>query len=123
LDVQWKAHEDLCGSDRHPITIFYDVVNTSYATPSWKLSRADWDHFAECASIHLGIDNSVISVEDVSKNLVDIATYTIPRNKPSVRERNTIWFNNQFKEARSNRKKACEKLSLTPQRTIFNATK
>ena len=28
LDVQPNVHEDLCGSDRHPITIFYDLVNT-----------------------------------------------------------------------------------------------
>jgi len=84
LDVQWKVHEDLCGSDHHPITIFYDLVNTSYATPSWKLCKENWDHFAECASKHLGIDNSDTSVEDFSKKLVDIATYTIPRSKLSV---------------------------------------
>ena len=52
LDVQWKVHEDLCGGDHHPITIFYDLVNSSYATPSWKLCKANWDHFAECASKH-----------------------------------------------------------------------
>ena len=70
-----------CGSDHHPITIFYDLVNTSYATPSWKLCKAKWDHFAECASKHLGIDNPDISVEDFSKKLVDIATYTIPKKQ------------------------------------------
>jgi len=114
LDVQWKVHDDLCGSDHHPVTILYDLVNTSYATPSWKLGKANWDHFAECASKHLEIDNSDISVEDSSKKLVDIATYTIPRSKPSVRKRNTIWFDDQCKEARSNRKKAWRKIKSNP---------
>ena len=114
LYVQWKVHEDLCVSDHHPITIFYDLVNTSYATPSWKLCKANWDHFAECASKHLGSDNSDISVEDFSKKLIDIATYTIPRSKPSVRKRNTIWFNDQCKEARSSRKKAWRKVKSNP---------
>jgi len=90
------------------------LYNTSYATPIWKLCKANWDHFAECANKHLGIDNSDITVEDFSKKLVDIAIYTIPRSKPSVRKRNTIWFNDQCKEARSNRKKAWQKVKSNP---------
>jgi len=90
------------------------LYNTSYATPIWKLCKANWDHFAECANKHLGIDNSDITVEDFSKKLVDIAIYTIPRSKPSVRKRNTIWFNDQCKEARSNRKKAWRKVKSNP---------
>jgi len=55
-----------------------------------------------------------ISVEDFSEKLIDIAAYAIPKSKPSVRKKNTIWFNDEFKEVRSNRKKALQKVKCCP---------
>jgi len=43
--------------------------------------------------MQLGTGSSNISVEDISEKLIDIAAYTIPNSKPSVRKMNTIWFN------------------------------
>jgi len=101
-------------SDHYPITISYDTANPSHATPSWKLRTANWDHFSECASMQLGTGSSSISAEDFSEKLIDIAAYTIPKSKPSVRKSNTIWFNDECKEARSNRKKALQKVKSCP---------
>jgi len=53
--------------------------------------------------------NSSILVEDFSGKLIDIAANTIPKSKPSVRKRNTIWYNDECKEARSTREKALHK--------------
>jgi len=64
--------------------------------------------------MQLEIGSSSISVEDFSKKLIDIAAYTIPKSKPSVRKRNTIWFNDECKEARSNRNKALQKVKFCP---------
>ena len=58
--------------------------------------------------------NSSISVEDFSGKLIDIAANTIPTSKPSVRKRNTIWYNDECKEARSTRKKALQKVISSP---------
>ena len=123
MDVQWKVHEDLCGSDHHPITIFHDLVNTSYATPSWKLCKANCDHFAECASKHLGIDNPDISVEDFSKKLVDIATYTIPEANLQYEKETLSGSMTNVRRHVPIERKPSEKSSLTPQTTIFNTTK
>jgi len=114
LDLQWNLYDDLCGSDHYPITISYDTANASHATSSWNLRKANWDHFSECASMQLGTGSSSISVEDFSEKLTDIAAYTIPKSKPSVRKRNTIWFNDECKEARSNRKKALQTVKSCP---------
>jgi len=70
--------------------------------------------YFNCASMQLGTGSSSISVEDFSEKLIDIAAYTIPKSKLSIRKRNTIWFNDECKEARSNRKKALQKVKSCP---------
>jgi len=92
---------------------------TTLLTPHTQLqvgnfAKQAWDHFSECASTQLGIGNSSISVEDFSVKLIDIAAYTIQKSKPSVQKRNTIWYNDECKEARSNRKKALQKVKSSP---------
>jgi len=113
LDLQWNLYDDLCGSDHYPITISYDTADPSHATPSWNLRKANWDHSSEYASMQLRTGSSSFSAEDFSEKRIDITAYTIPKSKPSVRK-NTIWFNDECKETRSNRKKALQKVKFCP---------
>jgi len=72
LSADRHLYDDLCWSDHYPITISYDTANPSHATKSWKLRKANWDHFSEYASMQLGTGSSSISVEDFSEKLIDM---------------------------------------------------
>jgi len=97
------------GSDHYPITISYDTANPLHATPSWKLRTANWDHFSEYASMQLGTGSSSISAEDFSEKLIDIAEYTIPKSKPSVRKRTPYGLMTNVRRHAAIERKLCKK--------------
>jgi len=106
LDMQWKTLDDLCGSDHYPISVTYGSTQTSSAIPSWKLRKADWPSFSNDASKQLGCSNPGISLDEFSEKLLTIAKNNIPKSKCSIRQNNTVWFNNTCKETINKRKKA-----------------
>jgi len=56
LDLSWKVHEDLCGSDHFPIIIYSDRAVPSVTNRAWKLSKADWNIFSHKAASDLKAD-------------------------------------------------------------------
>jgi len=114
LDTHWETLDDLCGSDHYPIAIRFGDREPSSAAPTWKLHKADWVSFADQARDQLGLGNQGISVEQFTEKLTTIATETIPKSKFSIRKRNTVWFNDDCKEAVKNRNKALRKAKLSP---------
>ena len=108
LDLFWRVHHDLCGSDHFPI-----IINSNKALPtetrcSWKLSKADWTTFSERAALELNRVNVFDTEDPVSRfteTLISIASDTIPKNKSKIKRKDTIWFNDECKEATRNRSK------------------
>ena len=84
LDLSWKVHEDLCGSDHFPIIIYSDRAMPSVTNSTWKLSKADWDTFSDKAASDLKAD-CIINAADPVANFTDalctITNITIPKSK------------------------------------------
>jgi len=96
LNFSWKIHSDLCGSDHFPIEITCDIASLCQTNSSWKLSKADWNAFSNKAI--LDTDNPIST-----NMLIDIANKTIPKIKPRVVKNNTVWYNDECKNARKER--------------------
>jgi len=113
LDLQWSVGDDLCGSDHAPIFINYNNNINTTAMPSWKLRKADWCAFTNLSTRELASLVPDTSIDDFTASLTQIATETIPTSKPCTRKRNTIWFNDDCKDAILERRKALSKLKHT----------
>ena len=105
LDVSWKVHSDLRGSDDFPIVIRSDRVVPSVTSSTWKLSKADSDTFSDKAASDLKAD-CIINAADPVGNFTDvlcsIANSTIPKSKSNLVKHNTIWLNGECKEVIKN---------------------
>jgi len=99
LNITWKVHDDLCGSDHFPIHVWFEQDAEIEVVSSWKCSKADWESFARLSSNQLGDDCCVLSVDQFTQTLLYIASETIPKNKSSLQERHTVWFNEDCKQA------------------------
>jgi len=111
LDLEWRVHNDLCGSDHYPLIICFQGNNNSEALPSWKLAKADWASFVDEANNRLSVSHN--SIDDYCDTL-SIAMETIPKSRKATRNRNTVWFNDECKDAINRRKRALRKVSSLP---------
>ena len=57
LDMAWKVHNDLCGSDHFPIFIKFTVPCPTNHIPDWRLHRADWVQFRSFCKAHIRLDH------------------------------------------------------------------
>ena len=109
LDFSWKTHPDLCGSDHFPIEITCDIASLCQTNISWKLFKADWNAFSNKANSLLSIE-SILDTDNpigtFTNMLIDIANETISKSKLRVVKNNTVWYNDECKNARKERKKA-----------------
>ena len=111
------THLDLCGSDHFPIEITCDIASLCQTNSSWKLSKADWNAFSNKT-------NSLLSIEFIldtdnpigtfTNMLIDIANETIPKSKLRVVKNSTVWYNDECKNARKERKKALNLVKRQP---------
>ena len=60
LDLSWKLHEDLCGSDHFPIILTQLNASHTQETQRWKLEKADGDSYAEICSTELVCDDVLL---------------------------------------------------------------
>ena len=96
------------GSDHFPIAIYCNRASTFETNSSWKLSKANWKAFSDKAASDLKCESVRDPDDPVGKftnNLINIANHSIPKSKLKVVKHNTIWFNDECKEARKIRRK------------------
>jgi len=117
LDFSWKTHSDLCGSDHFPVEITCDVTSLCQTNSSWKLT---WNAFSNKANSQLSIE-SILDTDNpigtFTNMLIDVANETIPKSKLRVVKNNTVWYNDECKNARKERKKALNLVKRQPTRS------
>ena len=97
LDFTWSVRTDLSGSDHYSLLIRSNQPSDRDALSSWKLDRADWAAYKELTIEN--IDTGDNSIQGFTETLISLASRTITKSKPGKRTVNTIWFNNNCKEA------------------------
>ena len=53
LDINWKVHEDLCGSDHFPTFLHFKHKGQNDNLQRWRLGKADWSEFEEMCKLNL----------------------------------------------------------------------
>ena len=114
LDLQWKAHNDLCGSDHFPTFITLPESGAEDPQSRWKFTKADWDQFRSLATVQ--ISDNVLNNDDpvlcFSNALLQCATATVPKTSGKGDKIKTPWFDDECKTVHRQRKQA--------QRNFFN---
>jgi len=116
LDYSWKVHDDLCGSDHFPIEIHCNFASHCQTNSSWKLCKADWNTVSDKYNSKLTTElicDSDDPVSNFTNTLIGIANDTIPKSKSRCVKYNTIWYNDECKNARKERKKALKSREKT----------
>ena len=117
MDLNWKVHEDLCGSDHFPLLIQSNQSSPSFTKSSWKLSKADWNTFSQKADSELGqgyVLDSDDPVAHFTTILSSVALATIPKSKNRLAKHDTVWFNEECRAAVRNRRKALKRVKNQP---------
>ena len=84
LDLSWTVHDDLCGSDHFPIIIKNNKPAVYPTVAKWKLNKADWIMFHEMCEQQLSA-NEMLDITSFTKQVIAIATKTIPKTNPNSR--------------------------------------
>ena len=82
LDLSWNVHEDLCGSDHHPVVLANSTSIPQSSAPRWNMHKADWGTFRLLCQEKLGYgthNNATNPIENFSSTLLGIAAETIPK--------------------------------------------
>jgi len=112
LDLEWQVYNDLCGSDHYPLIIRFQGNNHIEALPSWKLGKADLASFVGEANNRLSISHN--GIDHYCATLLFFAAETIPESRKATYNRNTIWFNDECRDAINTRKRSLRKVSSLP---------
>ncbi|KAJ8018507.1 hypothetical protein HOLleu_43470 [Holothuria leucospilota] len=109
MDLQWRVHDDQCGSDHYPILIDVAYPMPEERVPRWQLQKADWSEFSHLCQNEI-VRGAFDGIEDQISNftqlLVNIATKTIPKSSANPRSKHKPWFNTDCEQAIKDRKKA-----------------
>ncbi|KAJ8049377.1 RNA-directed DNA polymerase from mobile element jockey [Holothuria leucospilota] len=109
MDLQWRVHNDQCGSDHYPLLM--DIVHPmpEERVPRWQLQKADWSEFSDLCKNTI-VKDACNDIEDqvaqFTQLLVEIASKTIPKSSAFPRSEHKPWFNTDCEEAIKDRKKA-----------------
>ena len=111
----WEVHDDCCGSDHFPIILTAAVSDDQIKQQRWKCKQADWTTFKALCSTHLNKHTfkSDDPITDFSSSLLEITEKTIPKSSVSSKPRKP-WFDNDCKQAISERKKAERSFRKSP---------
>jgi len=81
----------------------------------WKLQKADWDALSYRATSELNTD-CILNAADPVSYIIDIfigvANSTIPKSKSRLVKNNTIWFDDDCKEAVKCHRKAHKNVNI-----------
>ena len=115
LDLEWKVHSDLCGSDHFP-TFLKILENIVEPLPDfWNFKKANWDLFKQLTEIN--ISSKVLEETDpvlsFSKLLIQCAKDSIPKPR-TINKLKTPWFDEDCKKIHKERKQALRKFNKNP---------
>jgi len=119
LDLDWKVHDDLCGSDHFPITInIIPEHEIPQREPRFQYDRANWGLFFQSTSIpdvpaFLDTDSIDTTIDSFCNHIIDAATLSIPISKGRPSRRRVPWWNNECSVACANRKTALRRYQRT----------
>ena len=117
LDLSWKVHDDLCGSDHLPVFTEFIHSDPEQRVPRWKIHRADWNAFQTICRGEI-LPEDFADVEDpmgLFTTLVrDAAERSIPRSSTVPKKPNKVWFNEDCKTAIRNRQDALRNFYKSP---------
>ena len=125
LDYQWNVCEDQHGSDHFPILIS-PVENIQIGCPrKYVFQKADWQTFSIEADLQITqeILDDPSPLNRFTETLLNIADKTIPKTSGKPKSNTNPWFNDECKQAKSERKKATENFLKTPDADTLNQLK
>jgi len=123
LDYSWNVHDDLCGSDHFPIILNPLNASPTPETQRWKLDKADWDSFSELCSTDIVFEDIIHNanpIESFTDILIKIAGKTIPKTSKKPKIIRKPWFDDDCKNAISERKEALKRFKLNPCSTTLS---
>ena len=109
LDYSWEVHNDQCGSDHFPIVINSNNKPPGERWPQWQFHKADWDMFQALCVTNLettDFNNSIDPIKTFTETLHEIAKKCIPKSSANPKRPPKPWFNEECKEAITQRNKA-----------------
>lgn len=100
----WTVHDDLCGSDHHPILIEYNrFIEINKRKIKWKINKADWEKFK-----NISMSGDFENIENQNKYIVDTligqAKKCIPRTSGIYKRPPVPWWTNEIHEMIQKRK-------------------
>ena len=114
--LEWKVHDDLCGSDHFPIFLNNIASQLEEPITRWKLIKADWRSFK--AFCETEINNTILQVDDpidcFTTTLHHIAIKTIPKTSTKSKKMKKPWFNDDCKTSIQKRKQALRQFNARP---------
>ena len=125
LDFDWSVCEDQHSSDHFPIIIESIQTSTEDHNPKWKLNKADWDLFHSLCDqtlTPLSLSESTNPIADFTSSLIDISEKCIPKISTNPKKSNP-WYNDDCKEAITQRKQALSKFCKFPTKDNLNSVK
>ena len=117
LEFAWSAHDDLCGSDHHPIVLHNSKPIPENKLKTWKLYSANWTLFTELCEKHLNINNNPQNIDTITlftSVLTTTAENTIPKTSGTFHRQSKPWFDDTCRAAIKERRKALCKLKKAP---------
>jgi ribonuclease HI len=117
LDLEWKLHNDQCGSDHFPIIIKNIKPEPTVSIARWKFKKADWIKFRTIFSSSIDITSVLCDndpVEAFTATIIKAATQSIPKTHASPKNITKPWFNDMCKTAIKDRKKALHRFQAQP---------
>lgn len=116
LDLDFKVHSDLCGSDHFPILLHILTSQTEKPLRHWKFQEANWNLFQSLLLSHISsniLDNDN-SIEVFSSIIVECANQAIPKSSGKIHAPKTPWFDEECKQLHRERKAAQRKFFRFP---------
>ena len=105
LNYNWTPLTDLHGSDHFPILLSPNKASSDEKLPYWKLTKANWKSFQELYYRKpLPKKIPIICKIPFFSSLITIADGTIPKTSTKNNKPTKPWFNDEYKQAISDRK-------------------
>ena len=120
MDDGLKVHDDLCGSNHFPTLLEIQQPLHDERLPHWKLNKANWEVFETlCEQKLLQDPNTVDQTKYFTETLIPIENKCIAQTSISNKH-NTLWFNDDCRNAICLRKAALHKFNKRPTTTNHN---
>ena len=116
-DFNWNVVDDLHGSDHFPIQVSEVGPSVQQRPQHWKLHKANWEQFrVQCEqSIHPNaFEECENPAELFTALLYSAAEKSIPRTSTNPKHPNKPWFNDECKQAITERKSVLRQFNLRP---------